>query len=253
MKVIRSLVVVGAMIASFAPRAEVSVDFHSDISPLLVGGDPVGYSFFAKSSYMLPDGNNQIVLRVSKLVEKLGEKEKFNSKAFVLTFDQTDQELFIEPNAKIVRAEQAQEFDEAPKFSVKNAQNEEIEFELAELPNLGGLTRDYEKELAKFNKKHHPSLAVASTASAVSTTEVGNTSTLELVSESSEPNMFEYWLKQASAEDIDQFAQIAFEGRKQASISIPEGESQALQMLGYWYNKASVEQRKQILSHLISL
>lgn len=253
MKVIKSLVVVGAMIASFAPRAEVSVDFHSDISPLLVDGDSVGYSFFAKSSYTLPDGDNQIVLRVSKLVEKLGEKEKFNSKAFVLTFNQTDQELFIEPDAKIVRVEQAQAFDQKPKFSVKNTQGKEIEFELAELPNLGGITRDYEKELAKFNKKHHPNLVVASAGAVASKADTSKESNLTLASETSEPNMFEYWLEQASAADIDQFAQIAFDGRKQPSITIPDGESQALQMLGYWYNKTSVEQRKQILSHLISL
>lgn len=251
----KKLFVVGAVIASFAPRAEVSVDFHSDISPLLVGGEEVGYSFFAKSDYVLPDGNNQVVLRVSKLVEKLGEREKFNSKAFVLTFNQANEELFIEPDAKIVRVEHAEAFDENPKFSVKDSQGKEVKFELAELPNLGGITRDYEKELAKFNKKNYPNLVVAATAttSAAATKPEAEKAPIKLASETKQPNMFEYWLKQASAEDIEQFAQIAFEGRKQASISVPKGESQALQMLGYWYNQASVEERKQILSHLITL
>ncbi|MFM2590676.1 DUF2057 family protein [Vibrio sp. TBV020] len=254
MKVIKRMCVIGAVVASFAPRAEVSLDFHSDISPLLVGGEEVGYSFFARSAYTIPDGKSQVVLRVSKLVEKMGEKEKFNSKAFVMTFDESNQELFIEPNAKIMRVEQAEAFNETPQFSVKNAQGKQIKFDLDELPNLGGITRDHEKELAKYNKKNYPELISASAVSVVADSVTSSEATKnEQKSVSSEPNMFEYWMEQANASEIEQFADIAFKERKLPQISVPSDASQPVQMLGYWFNKASVEERKQILTDLISL
>jgi len=249
MKVIKRMCVIGAVVASFAPKAEVNIDFHSDVSPLLVGGEAVGYSFFSKTEYTVPDGTNQVVLRVSKLVEKLGEKEKFNSKAFVLTFTEENQTISIEPNAKIMRLDQAEDFDKNPDFIVKNKQGRTIKYELDELPNLGGITRDFEKELAKYNKKHYPELLVASsTVVAVNTKKVKQPE-----ASGSEPNMFDYWLEQANASEIDQFAQLAFEGRKSPRIDIPNDAPQPIQMLGYWYNKASVEERKQILTKLISL
>ncbi|NOH81349.1 DUF2057 domain-containing protein [Vibrio sp. RE86] len=254
MKVIKRMCVIGAVVASFAPRAEVSLDFHSDISPLLVGGEEVGYSFFARSAYTVPDGKNQVVLRVSKLVEKMGEKEKFNSKAFVMTFDESNQELFIEANAKLMRVEQAEAFNETPRFSVKNAQGKQIQFDLDELPNLGGITRDHEKELVKYNKKNYPELIAGTTAVvATSTTVTTESKKIEEKSSSSEANMFDYWMEQANASEIEQFADIAFKERKLPQISVPNEASQPVQMLGYWFNKASVEEKKQILTRLISL
>ncbi|KJY81691.1 VvgS protein [Vibrio galatheae] len=254
MKVIKTLFVVGAMVASFAPRAEVNIDFHSDISPLLVGGDIVGYSFFDKSVYTMDDGKGQIVFRISKLVDKLGEKEKFNSKAYVVTFDETNQELFIEPDVKITRLEQAEAFEVEPSFSIKNKQGQSIKFILDELPSLGGISRDYEKELAKYNKKHYPELAVASaTIATASESEPVQQKQKEQSLGNNEPNMFEYWVKQASNSEVEQFADIALEGRKMSALTIPNDASQPVQMLGYWFNKASVEEKKKILAYLISL
>ncbi len=259
MKIIKALVVIGSVIASFAPRAEVNLNFHSDISPLLVGGEEVGYSFFAKPSYAIPDGTNQIVLRVSKLVERLGEKEKFNSKTFVLTFDGENEDIFIKPDVKITRIEHAEEFDRSPQFSLKNPAGKVIKYEIAELPNLGGIKRDYAKELTKFNVKYYPELAAASLTSqaSISTKSVkqqiieNNVLQVDNVA-GSEPNMFQYWLTQASEEDLVLFSDIVIASRKETSVIIPEGESQPIQMLGYWFNKASVEQRQQILAYLIT-
>ena len=252
MKVMKALLVVGSMVASFAPRAEVTVDFHSDINPVMVAGEEIPYSFFSKSSFSLPDGKNQVVLRMSKLVEKLGEKEKFNSKTFVLTFSSENSVLFIEPGSKVVRVEQAQRFDKSPSFIISDKKGNQLAHEVAELPNLGGIKRDYEKELAKFNAEYYPDLLT----STIAVTEVSSADNIKVdahANENTEPNMFKYWLEQANQEEIEQFTDIALRDRKDKAIVMPESASQPVQMLGYWYNKSNSEERKQILSHLVGL
>ncbi len=252
MKIIKSLVIIGSVIASFAPRAEVNLNFHSDISPLLVGGEEIGYSFFAKPSYIIPNGTNQIVLKVSKLVERLGEKEKFNSKAFVLTFDGKNEDIYIKPDVKITRIEHAEEFDRHPQFLMTSSAEDIIKYEVAELPSLGGIKRDYTKELTRFNAKYYPKLAVTSAPSTVQAKPKNyvNKNGQKTVSRA---EMFQYWLTQANEDELAKFSDIVIEGRKETLITIPEGASQSLQMLGYWFNKASAEERKQILAYLITL
>ncbi|HAS6349960.1 DUF2057 domain-containing protein [Vibrio sp. IRLE0018] len=254
MKMQKLLFVVGVVFASFAPKADVDIDFHRDISPILVGEDLVGYSFFSKDSYQVPNGTNQVVLRVSKLVEKLGEKEKFNSNAFVLTFTQSDKKISIEPNAKILKVEQAEQFNKTPSFLVKDSQGNTVITQVAVLPSLGGISRDYEKELAKFNAKYYPELVLAQQATvashAVESTSVSNEGNANLPTNE---GMMEYWLKQATSEEIELFTELALQARNHPELIVPENATQSVQMLSYWFNKATSEERKKVLAYLVSL
>lgn len=256
MKVMKNALIICSAVASFAPNAAVNVEFHRDISPIVVGGEEIGFSVFSKSEYTIPDGVNQLVLQVSKLVEKHGEREKFNSKAFVLTFDQENTKLFIEPDGKLARVEQAEAFNEKPSFLVTDDSGAKIDFTVAELPSLGGISRDYEKELAKFNAKNNPELVVASTtttAAVASNIVVESKQVSKDTSSEEQTNMFGYWLEKANKQEIEQFTQLAFESRNKSDVSIPSDASQPLQMLAYWFNQANNEERKSILSHLVSL
>jgi len=246
MKVMNTLLMVGAVITSFATQAEVELKFHRDISPIVIDGEELGYSLFSKDSYTVPNGVNQVVFRVSKLVERQGEREKYNSPAYVLTFEQSDTSLSFEPGVKITRSEHVEAFNESPKFNVIDENGRTVNFKYAVLPASDGLTRDYEKELAKYNSKHYPELA---TAAVVAT----NNTPAPKKQSSQQQNMFDYWLEQASSDEINMFTELAFKARNKGELSVPENASQPVQMLEYWYNKASVEQRKQILSHLITL
>ncbi|MEX0333509.1 DUF2057 family protein [Vibrio tubiashii] len=254
MKVMKTLLLVGAVITSFAPKAEVELEFHRDISPILVDGDEIGYSLFSQKNYTIPNGVNQVVLRVSKLVERQGEREKYNSDAFVFTFKESDKQLFIEPGTKIVRTEQADKFNESPQFIVKDANGRKVDFDYAVLPASDGLTRDYERELAKFNDKNYPDLNVV-TATAITTAQ--NTTSPKLAVSNSkasqQENMFGYWLEQATPDEINRFTELAFAARSKTEVSVPNDSSQPIQMLGYWYNKASDGERKKLLAHLVSL
>lgn len=254
MKVMKKLFLVGAVITSFAPQAQVELDFHRDISPIIVGGEELGFSPFSTNDYTVPNGINQVVIQVSKLVEKQGEKEKYNSKAFVLTFDATDTSLSFVPEMNITRSEQAEEFNNNPSFLVKNAAGHIIKTDTALLPASSGFTRDYEKELAKFNAKHYPELTTETVAITELKSNPVQQEAKEIVkSNSKQQNMFNYWLKQASSEEVEQFTELAFDSRGKAEVVVPKEASRSLQMLGYWFNKSSQHERKQILSHLVSL
>ncbi len=254
MKVMKKLFLVGAVITSFAPQAEVKLEFHRDISPIVVGGEELGFSLFSGNDYTVSNGINQVVIKISKLVEKQGEKEKFNSKSYVLTFDAADTSLNFAPGMNITRSEQVEKFNSYPSFVVKDAAGRSIKTDTALLPASSGLTRDYEKELAKFNAKHYPQLTTATVAVAATQSQPAQQKTQQVVkSNSQQQNMFGYWLEQASAQEVEQFTELAFDARGKAEVVVPKEASQPLQMLGYWFNKSSQQERKQILSHLVSL
>lgn len=254
MKVMNKMFLVGAVITSFAPHAEVELEFHRDISPIIVGGEELGFSLFSDNDYTVPNGVNQVVIQVSKLVEKQGEKEKYNSKAFVLTFDAMDTSLSFAPSINITRTKQAEEFNSKPSFIVKDANGRSVKTDTALLPASSGLTRDYEKELAKFNAKYYPELTNATVAAAATQSKPVQQEAKEVVKPNSkQQDMFSYWLEQASSQEIEQFTELAFDARGKKEVIVPKDASQPLQMLGYWFNKSSQQERKQILSHLVSL
>ncbi len=118
MGLMNKALITAAMIASFSSLAAVEVDFHRDVSPLVVDGEEIGFNMFSRDPYQLEDGQNQVVVRLSKLVDKQGEKEKFNSKVVVITFDTQDQSIVIEPATKVTRIDHAEKFNENPKFKL---------------------------------------------------------------------------------------------------------------------------------------
>lgn len=228
---------------SFSSIAGVNVHVHRDVAPLLINGVEVGYSFTKKSLIELEDGVNQIVVRVEKLVSKQGEKEKFNSQPVVLNLNASDSDLYLTPGTEITRPDQAAEFNKRPYISVKDASGNEVKVTQGILPNLGGITRDYEKELAKYN---------LNTGFKASNSEVQVQGEAIKSTASAMPNeMVEYWFLQATQPEKTEFTDWAFKNRKNFDVSI-DSESKALQMLSYWYSQADKDQRAQIISWLVS-
>lgn len=248
MKVMKSLLLIGAVVTSFAPQADVNIELHRDIAPIVIDGEKVGFTLSSKSSFQVPNGVNQVVVRISKLIENRGEREKYNSDAYVLTFTESDESVTIKPGMKITREDHAEQFDTSPQFLVTDKNQRIVENRLDRLPSLGGLTRDYEAELDKYNEKHFPELLT----SAVSQPQ--QTSPLSVPPmDAQEQQMFEYWVSQTSQQEIDQFTELAFEARNQSQVILPDDASQPLEMLGYWYNKADSNLKKKLLSYLVSL
>ncbi|MDN3613540.1 DUF2057 family protein [Vibrio gallaecicus] len=247
-RAIKTLVAL-AVCVPFSSLAAVNVQIHRDVAPIIIDGESVGFSFSKKSEVELANGVNQLVVRVEKLVDKQSEKEKFNSRPIVLTFNASDTEIYLEPAVNVKRSSQAEEFNENPAMRLTDQSGNEIEVTQAVLPTLGGITRDYEKELIAYNKKSGVSSEVD--RNVVTAVTVGTTSSIKSQSSDMPSDMIEYWFTQASVTEQEQFTNWVFENRKNTEAEL-KSESKSLQMLSYWYGQADKPQRSQILSWLVS-
>lgn len=114
------------------------------------------------------------------------------------------------------------------------------------LEALGGFTRDYEKELAAYNKANNIALAGVTSVSATAVT------SKEDVKISKPQEMVEYWYQEAEQSEKEAFSSWAFQNRKQVSADL-KTTGKPSEMLDYWYKKASEEQRSQILTWLLKV
>ncbi|BCL68862.1 UPF0319 protein [Vibrio nigripulchritudo] len=165
MKLLYKVLTASAVLLSLQAQADVKVNLHRDLAPVVVDGEEVGFSLGKKSQLVLKNGKNQIVVRVSKLVAKQGEHEKFNSEPMVVTFEASNTELTLNPTRVITRIEQVGSFEDNPEVEMFDKNGRSYTIEQGLLKRGSGLTRDYERELAKFNQKNGIEIAAVAAAS----------------------------------------------------------------------------------------
>ncbi|WP_260259128.1 YccT family protein [Vibrio intestinalis] len=252
MKVMKTLLAIGVMTASFAPHAEVGLNFHHELAPIIIDGEEQGFAnFTSDSDFTLDNGTNQIVFRMEKLIDGQGDREKFNSHAFVLSFTAKDTQVSLKPTMRVLRTTQAQAFNQDPKVALVDKNGKHLDFTLDVLPPSNAIMRDYTAELASFNKEHGITVQSKNTAQIVAQTASIAPSLAVEPNEIGPESMIQYWLKKASTEESETFVNWAFANR---TVENPQGleGSKALSMLSHWYSEADVNQRKQILAWLVS-
>ncbi len=143
-----------AALLSFHAFSDVKVNLHRDITPLVVEGEEVGIRLGTKKQLTIPNGTNQIVVRVSKLITNHGVYEKFRSKPVVVTFDAADTELTLNPAKVFTRAEQLGDFQENPEIVMYGSSGNAYLIRQGVLKRGSGISRDYERELEKYNKNN---------------------------------------------------------------------------------------------------
>ncbi|MBE3654332.1 hypothetical protein BOO93_16930 [Vibrio navarrensis] len=142
-------------VCSGAALAGVQVNLSKDVELLAVNGEEIGLRLFSKSELQLEDGLNQIVVRASKLVHQAnGEFEKFNSDPVIITFDGKDQKIQLSPQGNIATTTDADNFNQQPYFTLSSS-SPDVQVEQELLPRGPGMTRDYEKEIARFNAQRN--------------------------------------------------------------------------------------------------
>lgn len=162
-------------LCSGATLAAVQVNLSKDVELLAVNGEEIGLRLFSKSELQLEDGLNQLVVRTSKLVRQAnGEFEKFNSDPVIITFDGKDQKILLSPQGDIATTTDADNFNKQPYFILSSSSNNvQVEQEL--LPRGPGITRDYEKEIARFNAQRNIPIGKASIESQFSEKQMDST------------------------------------------------------------------------------
>jgi len=228
------------VIFSFSAQASINVSLHQDLQLLVVENKNVGFTLFDNNQFTLENGTHQIVVRVSKLVSKQGQKEKFKSTAIVVRFNANDANVTISPSRTFMRTEEIQGFDKNPQLiATINGQNTTIEQQL--LTTSESITQDYAAQLKAQNNvngiEHADVIASSSTA-----IEVNSVSSLE---------MTQRLFVKASEIEKTRFTDWAFKNRKSFDSAL-NGESKVLVMLEYWYQKSSFDEKAQILTWIIT-
>lgn len=255
MKIKQIVLAIGAMVTSFAPYAEVGLNFGKELSPIIVQGEEMGF-FSSTDDFILENGENQIVFRMEKLIQNNGgERAKFNSHAFVMSFTANNTELLLEPDMRVLRESESIEFNRNPKIKLMDSNGARVDFKIDVLPAGDTLTRDYSKELANYNRAHGLQFAALTESVATETTTQVPRLAVETKNLSNSgvnaSAMIDYWMKKATAQESETFTDWAFDHRSDEKVKPLDG-SQALNMLSYWYGEASMTERKQILAWLVS-
>lgn len=228
------------VIFTFSAQANINVSLHQDLQLLVVENKNVGFTLFDNNQFSLENGTHQIVVRVSKLVSKQGEKEKFKSAAIAVRFKANDANLTISPTRTFMRVEEIQGFDKNP-LLIATVNEKSIAIEQQLLKSSGGITRDYAAELkAQGNADYRENVAVVS----ATPTPIEN-------NDASPIEMTQRLFVNASDVEKTHFTDWAFKNRKSFSSAL-NSDSKTLTMLEYWYKKANTDEKAQILTWIIT-
>ncbi|GLS89637.1 hypothetical protein GCM10007916_07040 [Psychromonas marina] len=236
----KKLVISLFAVCAFSAQATINVSMHQDLEVLVLNNKNVGFTIFGNNKFTLENGKNQIVVRVSKLVIKQGEKEKFKSEPIVINFDINDANLMISPSRTFMRVEEIQGFDKNPVVIVTQ-EGQPLDVEQQLLERGVGISRDYAAELKAQNGADNISQLAANTA-AVSVAKVTTASPIKMSQD--------LFIK-ASESEKEQFTDWAFENRKSIKSEL-NGEGKILPMLEYWYEKANLDQRAELLTWILA-
>ncbi|MGF1864549.1 DUF2057 domain-containing protein [Enterovibrio norvegicus] len=151
MGLLRKTIATTVMMASFSSFAAVNVEFDVAIEPMLVNGEEVNALLSQMTHVELPDGPNQLVVRVSKLIRENGVFTKFKSEPVVMTFDVSNADIIVEPGKKFTSVQEVGDFETKPTLKLSYKNGEALNAHTGVLTRGKGILRDYGDELAAYN------------------------------------------------------------------------------------------------------
>lgn len=158
MKLGKKLLLASAMVMAHGANAAVDVSFAPDVETVIVNGNKTLNLLEKTEDLTLNNGLNQIVVRVSKLVEGQGQLEKYRSEPIVITLTTSDQRFEVVPGARVFSSIDVRNFDANPSVKLVTANGSVIDAKMDVLPrNKSGdsstlFGRDYLKDLAYYNQ-----------------------------------------------------------------------------------------------------
>ncbi|MBE1274678.1 DUF2057 family protein [Enterovibrio baiacu] len=150
MNIIKSVLVLAALSVSSVSFADVNVKLHRDLEFMVINGEELGFNLGTQKTATVPNGQNQVVIRVSKLLPKGSAHEKFNSRPMVVTFDASDTELEVVPTRRIESSRDVSGFDLKPSIDIRSSGA--VDFHQGVLQRGPGVLPDIQRDLALFNK-----------------------------------------------------------------------------------------------------
>lgn len=139
-------------------QAAVNLEIGRGVELVAVNGIPVDSPLFIGKvdKQTLPDGDNQIAVKIAQLVKDKNNTKKYNSHVHVLTFNAANQAVSVA--APMLRTwERGEEFDKKPEWTLVSAGNP-VSYKLGELVSMTNMAvlRNFGEELDAFNRSNQP-------------------------------------------------------------------------------------------------
>ncbi|MGC9492489.1 DUF2057 family protein, partial [Vibrio genomosp. F10] len=217
--VLKTLSCTCALIISHSAFADITIQIPDNIELFIANGEKpelVGGFFSANKTLTLPNGENQIAFRYSSLFDRSNDRTTVESDTIIAKFEAQDQELtFSLPQYRNER--EAQTKIKQLEWSLINQSDEVIEVHEDKLMKEGmQLGRDYQREVADYNRSNGIAAITATSFVAASATPAISAAPA---------------LKQTSGKNVT-------------------AESTAEEMLHFWYDKADAETKARFKAHI---
>lgn len=225
--------------------ADVHLNLPKNAEVLTVNGKPAVKS----GDLVLADGTNQIAFRYAAQYRQQADSVHYLSDVLIVRFDASAQTLSLTLPA-INSARDAKKFDESPKLTLLNAQDEALVFTSDKLIKNGiQLGRDFENEILQYNLSNHPAslnitlhtaTAQSNDATASSLTPVRSSTTAIMAIQ---PQMHQtpasVSTNLAAPTVIAPTITAANDKTQQTTPASTPSQAEISQMLDYWYKLAN--------------
>ncbi|MGF1686006.1 DUF2057 domain-containing protein [Photobacterium japonica] len=167
MKLGKAVLFASVFAAMSSAQAAVNVEFATGVESMFVNGEKKLNLLESTENVTLGNGFNQVVVRVSKLIEGQGQLEKYRSVPIVMTFEASDQTVLIEPTMRLLNSVDKSNFDANPSMKLVTKNGSAVKAKIDVLPkNMTGDTstlvgRNYQNELTTYNRSQGYAIAAA--------------------------------------------------------------------------------------------
>ncbi|MDP2571068.1 DUF2057 domain-containing protein [Vibrio penaeicida] len=163
MKLSHKLLLSSALIP-FTTLADIEISMPKDVQLMIVNGEDIGYSSFGfdyQETLTVPNGTNQLVFRVAKVVTEAGSKNtKFKSQPLVATFDARDTSLELTV-PRITTLSQGEAFNKEPKFFLNSPTGQVDSLKTGQIKVGFTFMPDMVQEVSNFNASSEPASLAA--------------------------------------------------------------------------------------------
>ncbi|MGE6434407.1 DUF2057 domain-containing protein [Shewanella baltica] len=222
------------LVAVQPATADVNLNLPKNAEVLTVNGKPAVKS----GNLVLADGINQIAFRYAAQYRQQADSVHYLSDVLIVRFDASAQTLTLTLPA-INSARDAKKFDESPKLTLSNTQDEAVSFISDKLIKNGiQLGRDFEHEILQYNLSNHP--ASLNLTMNTATTQPNDAIAPVLASQPqirqtavvTSTNLIAPAVVSSSAAAVNDKAQ-------QTTPATTPSQTEISQMLDYWYKQAN--------------
>ena len=135
--------------------ADVKVELSPDLTLLAVNGsEDFGEKWYSNTRKInLEDGDNQLLVRVEKLIPQAGDWAKFNSTPMVISFNGKNETVKLSSAFKINGVQAQAKFEQQPALKLLDQSGDTVNFNFAVLPGSYSVLSGYEKALTTYNSK----------------------------------------------------------------------------------------------------